>query len=99
MNDKTNEASPFYYHVFKAEIMRNDSLILDGEPCSPFMAFQHLSWTLWSAPNSNATQPVSMHPELRNSHSKANRVVSRSTFDNSYQKDRRPIEHNIRPDE
>ena len=84
LDDKTNEASPFYYHVFKAEIMRNDILILDGEPCSPFMAFQHLSWTLWSAPNSNATQPVSMHPELRNSHSKANGVVSRSTFDYSW---------------
>jgi hypothetical protein len=48
MNNETNQAIPFYYRVFECKVLENGTMILDVEPCSPFMAFETLSWKIHS---------------------------------------------------
>ena len=73
VNNITNIASPFYYKVLGSIISENGTMIMEAEPCSPFMAFTNLSWKIhsdstpavlqreWKGKN-NASQPhSSMH--------------------------------------
>ena len=57
INNYTKEAAPFYFQVSKSH-MSNETMVLSGTPCSPFLAFQNLSWRLWSEPMFSDSEPT-----------------------------------------
>ncbi len=79
VNNETNLAIPFYYQVFESRVSEDGSMILDVEPCSPFLAFETLSWKIHSVSTSawnetlNSTDASKIYSDMRRSKSESSK--------------------------